>query len=101
MKVKESIIGVRCEFSENQQETGEDETAIMINGKELYIKNKNLGIMHNAEKSAVLGESPCYIKSSGIFDIAGPSRRREYWLKINSRGYLKELFVEEESVILN
>lgn len=100
-RVKDNIFGVRCRFSQYQQDTWEDEIAVLINGRRLLVREGCLAFLPDAEKRAVVDDCPVYLKNSGILGITGPSRRREYLMKLNLRGVSEEFFVPEESVILN
>lgn len=99
MLLKEEIRGVRCEFSENQSHVMHDEFAVVINGREVIVKKKHVELENNAEKLAAMGESPIFLKKSGVMHIIGPTKFREYRLRMNSRGYAHEFFVPEASVL--
>ena len=99
MLLKYEVLGIRCELCEKQQGARQDETIVVINGEKASIKTKSIGFFQPAEKFAVIGESPCYIKNSGIINLVGPSKLGNFLLKLNSRGYLEEFFIPESEVI--
>ncbi len=99
MNLKEEIFGVRCELCRREFEICHDEVIVSINNKKVAVRKKDIGLLEPAEKFAVLGESACYLKNSGIFDLIGPARNRDFLLKINSRGYLHEFLVPEREVL--
>ncbi len=99
MLLKNEIAGVRCAFSDCQKDVHEGEVLIEIGARKVIIKINNIALVEPVEKFAVIGEKPCYLKSSGIIEIAGPTASNDFLLKINSRGYSEEFFVNEEDVI--
>lgn len=99
MDLKEEILGVRCELAESQREILADEAAVAVGKKEVIVKKKGIGFFDNLEKFAVIGESPFFLKPDCISSLIGPSVSRNFLVKINSRGYLHEIIVPEESVI--
>jgi len=99
MILKEMILGIRCELHYEQKDAFHDELIVSIDGKKLCLKAENIGWLEPIIKFAVIGGSPAYIKASSLVDITGPNRRREYWLRINSRSYIEEFFVKEENLI--
>lgn len=99
--IKESIVGVRCEFSDEQKDCHADEFALVVNERRIFMKKRHVCLLNNAEKFAVIGESPLYIHPSGIVNLIGPSKRREFWLTINSRGYLEGFFIRDSDLIFN
>ena len=97
--MKKEIMGVKCDFSESQEGTYSGEFSILINDEHVIVKSENIGLIENAEKHASIGNKACYLKTSGIMSLIGPSKINWFLMKINSRGYVKELFVKEEDVI--
>lgn len=99
MNLKNEVFGIKCELLGREFEICHDEVIVSINNKKIVVRKKDIGLLEPAEKFAVLGEKACYLKNSGIFDLIGPARNRDFLLKINSRGYLHEFFVSEGDVL--
>ena len=97
--MKKEIIGVRCDFSDSQEGVYPDEFSISINNEHVVVKSKNVGLIENAEKHASIGDKACYLKTSGMISLMGPSKINWFFMKINSRGYVREFFVKEEDVL--
>ncbi|MFH1711430.1 MAG: hypothetical protein ABH840_03920 [Nanoarchaeota archaeon] len=99
MLIKEMVLGIKCELVPNRREVLRGETRISINGKEILVKTEHLTLLKPIEKFAVCGESPVLLNCSGIISLIGPTSTRNYLVRTNSRGYVKEFFVKENDVL--
>lgn len=99
MLLKNEILGIKCELSENQRETQGDEIRIVLHGRELITKKRMVCVQEPAERFAVLGEKPCYMRGCGFVSITGPTVSRQFFLRVNSRGNLHEFFIPEDDVL--
>jgi len=99
MLLKDCVLGIKCELVSDRCDISHGETKISVNGREIFVRTENLELMRLAERFAVLGESPIILSNSGIISMIGPTLARNFLVKINSRGYLNEILVPEDSVL--
>lgn len=97
MFCKRDILGIKCEILRHYSE--EDEKAILLGGQVLFVKTEHLDCLRAPEKFAAIGESPFFLRSSALLRFGGPSSVKKYLLTLNSRGYLRDVFVNEQDVI--
>lgn len=95
---KRDVLGIRCEIVNHQIISG-DEKAVMIADRLFFIQDKNIGCFCHAEKFAVRGESPFYVRADCLIDFAGPNSGNKYLIRLNSRGCCEKHFVNESDLV--
>lgn len=95
--LKNEVLGVKCELSGKGE--FEDETSVIIGGKEVSVKTKLINFFEPREKFAVSDKAPCYIRSLDLIDLSGPTLSGEFLIKLNLRGRMHEFFVPEKEVV--